>query len=269
MILDDIVTARRGDVAQAKREMPLSALRAAPRYAAPRRGFAAALRATAPAVIAEVKKASPSKGVIRADFDPLAIARAYAANGAAAISVLTEERHFQGSPSYLEAIHDAVALPLLRKDFLFDAYQLSEARAWGADAVLLIVAMLDGAQLGELHAAASELGLDVLVEAHTAEEVERAAAAGAALIGVNNRNLQTFVTTLATAEELRPLIPGGALGVAESGIETAADVDRLRRAGYTAFLVGESLMRAPDPGAALGTLLADWPSAQAGRGALR
>jgi len=256
MILDDIVNARRDDVARAKRATPLAVLERQPRYAEPRRGFAAALRARRPAVIAEVKKASPSKGVIRADFDPLAIARAYAGAGAAAISVLTEERFFQGRPEYLEAIRGAVDLPLLRKDFVFDPYQLAEARAWGADAVLLIVAMLDGAQLDELHAAATRLGLDVLVEAHTDAEVERAVAAGATLIGVNNRDLKTFVTTLATAERLRPLIPAATLTVAESGIETAADIARLQAAGYDAFLVGESLMRAADPGAALRALLA-------------
>jgi indole-3-glycerol phosphate synthase len=147
-------------------------------------------------------------------------------------------------------------VPLLRKDFLFDPYQLIEARAWGADAVLLIVAMLDSRQLADLHAAATSLGLDVLVEAHSAAEVEHAAAAGATVIGVNNRDLRTFVTTLATAERLRPLVPVGALAVAESGIETPADVARLRAAGYQAFLVGESLMRAADPGAALRALLA-------------
>jgi indole-3-glycerol phosphate synthase len=256
MILDEIVEARRADVARAKRATPVAALEARPNYSAPRRGFAAALRGRAPAVIAEVKQASPSKGVIRADCDPVAIARGYAAAGAAAISVLTEERYFRGRLEDLEPIRAAVDVPLLRKDFLFDPYQLIEARAWGADAVLLIVAMLDSRQLADLHAAATSLGLDVLVEAHTAAEVEHAAAAGATVIGVNNRDLQTFVTTLATAERLRPLVPVGALAVAESGIETSADVARLRAAGYQAFLVGESLMRAADPGAALRALLA-------------
>lgn len=255
MILDDIVTARREDVARAKRTAPLAVLEASPRYGEPRRGFAAALRAKTPAVIAEVKRASPSRGVIRADFDALAVARSYAGAGAAAISVLTEERFFQGRPDYLGAIRDAVAVPLLRKDFIFDAYQLAEARAWGADAALLIVAILDAAQLVDLHAAATELGLDVLVEAHTADEVERAVATGATLIGVNNRDLKTFVTRLETAERLRPLIPATTLTVAESGIERPADIARLRAAGYDAFLVGESLMRAPDPGAALKALL--------------
>jgi indole-3-glycerol phosphate synthase len=257
MILDEIVEARRADVARAKRATPVASLEARPDYRAPRRGFATALRARTPAVIAEVKRASPSKGVIRADCDPVAIARSYAAAGAAAVSVLTEERHFHGRLEYLEAIRAAVDVPLLRKDFLFDAYQLVEARAWGADAVLLIIAMLDSRQLADLHGAATSLNLDVLVEAHTADEVERAVAAGATLIGVNNRNLQTFVTTLTTAEALRPLVPAGALAVAESGIETPADVARLRAAGYQAFLVGESLMRAADPGVALRALLAE------------
>ncbi|MEO8601622.1 MAG: indole-3-glycerol phosphate synthase TrpC [bacterium] len=254
MILDDIVTARRQDVAAAKRTTPLAALRDAPLWQAPRRGFAAALTGQHPAVIAEVKKASPSKGVIRVDFDPVAIACRYAACGAAAISVLTEERYFQGHSRYLEAIRAAVDVPLLRKDFLFDAYQVAEARAWGADAVLLIVAMLDDARLSELLAAAGEAQLDALVEAHTAEEVDRAVAAGATLIGVNNRNLQTFVTTLATAEQLRSRMPSGITTVAESGIESAADVRQMAAAGYDAVLVGESLMRAPDPGAALEAL---------------
>ena len=257
MILDDIIAARRDDLAAAQRAHPLEALRERPGWALPRRGFTAALRARRPAVIAEVKKASPSKGVIRADFDPVAIARRYAACGAAAISVLTEERHFQGSPAHLEAIRAAVDVPLLRKDFIVDPYQVAEARAWGADAILLIVAALDDAALRDLHAAALDLGLDVLVEAHTAEEVDRASAAGATLIGINNRDLRTFVTTLETAERLRSRLPAGAVGVAESGIESAADVERLRAAGYDVFLVGESLMRQPDPGAALQALLGE------------
>ena len=255
MILDEIVAARRDDVAHAKRAVPRAALEALPRYAEPRRGFARALRSRPPAIIAEVKKASPSKGVIRADFDAVAIARLYAGAGAAAISVLTEERFFQGKPAYLEQIRSAVSVPLLRKDFVFDPYQLVEARAWGADAVLLIVAMLDGAQLADLRTQAEALTLDVLVEVHTAGELERAVGAGATLIGVNSRDLTTFSTTLETAERLRPAIPATALAVAESGIETAADIARLQAAGYDAFLVGESLMRAADPGAALRGLL--------------
>jgi indole-3-glycerol phosphate synthase len=266
MILDDIVAARRVDVANAKRTVPLAALEGCARYQEARRGFAAALRAHPPAVIAEVKKASPSRGVIRADFDPVAIAQRYASAGAAAISVLTEERFFQGSPAHLEAIRAAVDVPLLRKDFIFDPYQLAEARAWGADAALLIVAMLDDSALADLRAAGTGLGLDVLVEVHTAGEVDRAVAAGATLIGVNNRDLKTFVTTLETAIRLRPLIPADTVTVAESGIERAADIARLRAAGYDAFLVGESLMRAPDPGAALEALLGGtWNAGGGGR----
>jgi indole-3-glycerol phosphate synthase len=256
MILDDIVAARRADVARAKREVSPAALAARPGYGEPRRGFIAALRGQWPSVIAEVKKASPSKGVIRADFDPRAIARSYADGGAAAISVLTEERFFQGALQHLEEIRALVGVPLLRKDFLFDPYQLVEARSAGADAVLLIVAMLEPTQLGELHSAATELGLDVLVEAHTAAEVEAAVAVGARLIGVNNRDLHTFATSLATAERLRRLIPPGRVTVAESGIDTAADVRRMRAAGYDALLIGESFMRARQPGAALRDLLA-------------
>ncbi len=254
MILDDIVAARRVDLAQAKQSVSLAALEQRPLYATARRPFAAALR-QGRAIIAEVKKASPSRGVIRADFDPVALARAYAAGGAAAISVLTEERFFQGHLEYLAAIRAAVSVPLLRKDFLIDVYQVAEARAWGADAVLLIVAILSDGQLRELLAAAKERGLDTLVEAHTATEVERAVAAGAEVIGINSRDLQTFVTTLETAERLRPLVPAAAVAVAESGIDSAADIARLETAGFHAFLVGESLMRARDPGAQLRALL--------------
>ncbi len=255
MILDDIVAARRQDVARAKQKVSTTQLEQFPVYAERRRGFAARLRGRSPSVIAEVKRASPSRGVIRPDFDPVGIARAYAGGGAAAVSVLTEERYFQGRPEYLAAIRKAVALPLLRKDFMFDPYQLVESRAWGADAVLLIVAILDDTQLGELLATAAELDLDALAEVHTEEDVERADTAGAALIGVNNRDLRTFATSLDTAERLRPLVPAAALAIAESGIETRADIERLRACGYDAFLVGESLMRAPDPGEALRALL--------------
>jgi indole-3-glycerol phosphate synthase len=255
MILDSIVAARRQDLAQAKRQVSLADLEGRPPYGAPRRGFTNQLTRHSPAIIAEVKKASPSCGLIRADFDPVAIARSYDDGGAAAISVLTEERSFQGRLDYLEAIRAAVELPLLRKDFLVDPYQVVEARAWGADAVILIVAILDDGMLGELLAAATETGLDALVEVHTEGEVERAASAGARLIGVNNRNLHTFETTLDTSLGLRPLLPDGATAVAESGIATAADLDRLDAGGFDAFLIGESLMRAPDPGAQLRELI--------------
>lgn len=255
MILDDIVAARREDLERAKRDVPVGQLERQPRYGQPRRGFIAAVRRHRPAVIAEIKKASPSRGIIRADFDPIAIARSYAAAGAVAISVLTEERFFQGRLEYLGRVRDVVTLPLLRKDFLVDPYQVVEARAAGADAVLLIVAMLEESQLRELMAAATAVGLDALVEVHTEAELAVAARVGAVAIGINNRDLRTFVTTLATAERLRPLVPADAVAVAESGIDDPADVARLRAAGFEAFLVGECLMRARDPGARLRELL--------------
>jgi indole-3-glycerol phosphate synthase len=255
MILDDIVEARRGDLVRAKKTVSLAELEKNPLYAEKRRGFGASLARGRRAIIAEVKKASPSRGVIREDFDPIALARRYAECGAAAISVLTEERHFQGSLRYLADIRGAVGAPLLRKDFLVDAYQVVEARAWGADAILLIVAILDDGQLKDLLAAAREIELDVLVEAHTQKEVDRAVAAGARIIGVNNRDLRTFVTTLETAERLRPSIPAGAIAVAESGIDAPADIARLEKAGFDVFLIGEALMRAPDPGTKLAALL--------------
>lgn len=256
-MLNDIVRRCLETVAEAKARAPQRVLEERPLYHEARRGFVAALGQRTPAIIAEVKRASPSKGVIRSDFDPVWIAQRYAAAGASALSVLTEEHFFQGHLQYLEAIRAAVSLPLLRKDFTLDPYQVVEARAWGADAVLLIAAILDDARLSELHTAARDLGLDALVEVHSEDELERVRALGASLIGVNNRDLHTFVTRLATAEWLRPLMPPGVTAVAESGIETAADIARLRRAGYQVFLVGESLMRAPDPGVALQTLLAE------------
>jgi indole-3-glycerol phosphate synthase len=248
MILDDIIAARRADLAAAREAAPLADLRERPGWSLPRRGFAAALRARRPAVIAEVKKASPSKGVIRADFDPVAIARRYADCGAAAISVLTEERYFQGSPD-LQAIRDAVDLPLLRKDFLFDSYQLAEARAWGADAALLIVAMLDDTQLRELHSAALELGLDVLVEAHSHDEVVRAVDAGATLIGV------TIVISTPSSPRWRP--PSPAVSFPEGTLAVAERHRDGRRCGAGCVRPGTTrsssamVIRSTDPGAAL------------------
>lgn len=257
MILDQILRYRREDVEQAKRSVSVEQLREQESYRAPRRGFRAALANSPRAIIAEVKKASPSKGVIRADFHPVEIARSYAAAGASAISVLTEERHFQGSLEFLRAIRAAVPLPLLRKDFLFDAYQVHEAKAWGADAVLLIVAALDDGPLRDLMGLAREIGLDVLVEVHDENEVERARAVGADLIGINNRDLRNFVTTLATTENLAPLCGDDALVVSESGINTPEDIRRLERIGVHTFLIGESLMREADPGVKLRQLLAE------------
>lgn len=255
MILDEIVQSKRDEIAQHKRQRSLEALADSELYRAERRGFAAALSRPGRAVIAEIKKASPSRGVIRADFDPVAIARAYRAAGARALSVLTDAPFFQGSLAYLEAIRRVVDLPLLRKDFILDSYQLHEARAFGADAVLLICAILDDGALRELAALARRLDLDALVEVHSREELDRAGRCGAALIGINNRDLRTFVTRLEVAETLAPLAPSGSAIVAESGLKTAADLERLEAAGVRAFLIGETLMSAPDPGAALTALL--------------
>lgn len=254
MILDEIVRAKHDEIAEHKRERPLAVLADTDLYRAPRRGFGAALARPGRAIIAEIKKASPSRGVIRQDFDPLAIARGYERGGARAISVLTDAPFFQGSLAYLEAIRRIVELPLLRKDFLVEPYQVHEARAFGADAVLLICAILDDARLTELHALACSLELDALVEVHSGEELERAASAGATLIGINNRDLRTFVTRLEVAETLGPRAPAGATVVAESGFKTPADLERLEAAGVRAFLIGETLMAAPSPEAALRVL---------------
>jgi indole-3-glycerol phosphate synthase len=254
MILDDIVTTKRDEIVEHKRQRPLAALADAELYRAPRRGFAAALAIPGRAIIAEVKKASPSRGLIRADFDPRAIAQGYQRAGARAISVLTDAPYFQGSLAYLEAIRHVVDVPLLRKDFVLDPYQIHEARAFGADAVLLICAILGDGVLEDLLALSRHLGLDALVEVHSEEELERATGCGASLIGINNRDLRTFVTRLEVAESLARLAPAGAKIVAESGLKTAADLERLEAAGVRAFLIGETLMAAPDPEAALRAL---------------
>jgi indole-3-glycerol phosphate synthase len=257
VILDDILAHKRTEVTAARRAVSESALRESPHWAAPRRGFRDALAAASPlGVIAEIKRASPSRGLIRADFDPPAHARSYAAAGATCLSVLTDVRFFQGAPDHLVAAREAVSLPLLRKDFLVDPYQVAEARAWGADAVLVIVAAGTPALRQELRAAAAEQGLDVLVEVHDETELDWAVGVGATLIGVNNRDLTTFVTQLATTERLAARVPPGTLVVAESGIHTAADVARMTAAGARAILVGEAFMAAPDPGVALRELVA-------------
>jgi indole-3-glycerol phosphate synthase len=253
MILDDIIAAKREEVAVRKRVTSLSALRERPLYHEARRGFHAAVSRPG-AIIAEVKRASPSKGLIRADFDPVAVARAYAAHGAAAVSVLTDERFFHGRLDYLPAIRAAMPLPLLEKDFVIDSFQLAEARAYGADAILLIVAALPCELLASFHAAAKELGLDVLVEVHDEHELEVASRVTPQLLGINNRDLHTFHTTLETTERLMRKVPAGCTVVAESGIESRADIERLLRAGARAVLVGETLMRAADPGAKLDEL---------------
>lgn len=255
MILDDIVRDKRADLQTVKATVAVSELQQRPLFSAERRDFCAALRARRRAIIAEVKKASPSKGIIRADFDPVRVATSYAANGSAAISVLTEQRYFQGDLGYLAAIRNAVRVPLLRKDFLFDPYQVYEARAFGADAVLLIVAMLDDVLLRELLQLSNELELSALVEVHDRHELERGCHSGATLLGINNRDLRTFRTSLAVTEALMPYLPADALAVSESGIECVADIARLESTGVRAFLIGETLMRAADPGARLAEFL--------------
>jgi indole-3-glycerol phosphate synthase len=257
-VLDEILAHKREEIAAAKARLAPEALAARARaMAEPTRGFRRALLAGGPnpRVIAELKRRSPSKGEIRRDFDPVAIARAYEAGGAAALSVLTDERYFGGSLAVLESVRRATRLPLLRKDFVLDAYQIDEARVAGADAVLLIVAALPAAEIGRLREHAASLGLDVLVEVHDEAELDVAKGAGADLIGINNRDLRTFHTDLAVTERLAPRVPEGALVVAESGIFGREDVARLQRAGAAAFLVGESLMREADPGLALRRLL--------------
>jgi indole-3-glycerol phosphate synthase len=256
VILERILAQKRDEVARRRRETSLAALRGRPLHAEARRGFRAALAACpAPAVIAELKRASPSRGLIRAAYDPGTLARAYAAAGAAALSVLTDGPFFGGELEHLAAARAVSGLPCLRKDFLVDAYQVEEARAWGADAVLLIVAATPEKRRGELLAAAAEAGLDVLVEVHDERELAWAAAAGATLIGVNNRDLATFRVTLETTERLARMAPAGALLVAESGLRSPADVRRMVEAGAHAVLIGEALMERPDPGAALVELL--------------
>lgn len=259
-ILKTIVARKHEEVAAARSAMPLAALkRRVADLEEPPRGFARALRASVESgwttVIAEVKKGSPSKGVIREDFDPIGIAEIYQKHGAVCLSVLTDERFFLGHLRYLGLIREQVRLPLLRKDFLYDTYQLWEAREAGADAVLLIAAMLEPARLADLAAEAADIGLDVLLEIHDERELEMALQVPVELVGINNRDLRSFHTDLAVTERLAPRIPADRLVVAESGIDCRADVVRLQTAGAGAFLVGESLMRAADIGAKLDELL--------------
>jgi indole-3-glycerol phosphate synthase len=254
-ILDEILAHKRVELDAARRRHSPAALAGRAAAAAAPRGFRRALLGRGPRVIAELKRRSPSKGEIRPDFDPVAIALAYQSGGAAALSVLTDERYFGGSLAVLEAVRAATALPLLRKDFVIDAYQIDEARVAGADAVLLIVAALAPGALAPLYEYARGLGLDVLVEVHDEAELDVAKGIGADLIGINNRDLKSFVTDLAVTERLAKRVPQGALVVAESGIFGPEDVARLARAGASAFLVGESLMREADPGLALRRLL--------------
>lgn len=255
-ILADIVSHKRQEIAAAKIAVPEAELRARLATALPPRDFFGALAAAGPvALIAEVKKASPSVGLIRADFNPVSIAQTYERHGATCISVLTDAKFFQGSLEDLRRVRAAVEIPVLRKDFVLDAYQLLEARAAGADAVLLIAECLDDCLLRGLHAQAIELGMTPLVELYEPANLQRVFGAGATLIGVNNRDLRTFKTDLEHVIRLRPQVPDQCLLVAESGIHTAADVARLRAAGIDAMLVGESLMRSEDIGAAVDALL--------------
>ena len=247
-ILDEIVRHKREELARRRRETPRSGLQRRCAELPPPRDFARALTPEPGGIrlLAEVKKASPSRGVLAEHFDPLALAEVYAGSGAAALSVLTDEKYFQGSLEFLTAIRGRVEVPILRKDFTLDEYQLWEARAAGADAVLLIVAILDAGALRDLLQAASGLGLAALVEAHTASEIDVALAAGAGIVGINNRNLKTFETRIETSLELLPMIPAGRVAVSESGFSTAAEVRAVMAAGAHAVLVGEALVRAPD-----------------------
>jgi len=255
-ILDNIIATKRIEIEEAKAAVPEGALRERLAAAPPARDFFGALTGSPPIrLIAEVKKASPSKGVISPDFDPVEIAKTYEAHGASCLSVLTDQRYFQGSLDYLRAVRAAVALPVLRKDFVLDTYQVLEARAAGADAVLLIAECLDDASLHLLHDAIVELGMTPLVELYEHHHLSRVLHAGARLIGVNNRDLRTFEVDLENTIRLRREIPADLLVVGESGIATRADVVRLQEAGVNAMLVGESLMRDADVGGAVGRLL--------------
>lgn len=253
--LNTILEATRSGVEERKLRLPLDVLRGRPLYRRTPHSLSAALRASSPAIIAEIKRASPSRGVIRPQCDPFLIAGAYMAAGAAAVSVLTEEKHFLGSLHDLEEARRALSIPILRKDFIVDPYQVHESKASGADAILLIAAALSPGDLITLRDEAGALGMESLVEIHSPAELAALAGAGLTLVGINNRDLVTFQTDITLSETLGPLLPTGTVGVSESGIKSGREIARLSRSGIRAFLVGEHFMSAEDPGSALAELI--------------